>query len=103
MYKCEPMSSIKSSVLHSIPSSQLSVTCSMVQQWEADQGPGSEAGYLCMIITALCCSRVSFTPVKRSRGSSDLQVLEIRINPGDDQEMYEDLNHQVAQSISLHL
>ena len=51
-----------------------------------------------MIITALCCSRVSFTPVKfvGSRGSSDLQVLEIRINPGDDQEMYEDLNHQVT-------
>ena len=57
-----------------------------------------------MIITALGCSRVSFTPVRvvGSRRSA-LQVLEIRINPGDGFDIYEDMNHQVTQSIPLNL
>ena len=55
-----------------------------------------------MRITALGFSRVSFTPVRtRSTSASALQVVEIRVNPGDEYEIYEDMNHQVTQSIPL--
>ena len=64
-----------------------------------------ELGYLCMRITALGFSRVSFTPVRvvgtRNASASALQVVEIRVNPGDEYEIYEDMNHQVTQSIPL--
>lgn len=62
-----------------------------------------ELGYLCVRITALGYSRVSFTPVRvvGSRSASALQVVEIRVNPGDKYEIYEDMNHQVIQSIPL--
>ena len=58
-----------------------------------------------MIIAAFGCSRVSFTPVRvvGSRSASALQVVEIRVNPGDDSELFEDLYHEVTPSIPAHL